>query len=278
MAWSGYNARRTTRRSTQHHYSEEQRNRNSTTTGENSSSSVEDVRLNRPRVRRYVRTSTEKRDWTSGDIHQQFVVAVEQLGGPNKATPKKILNLMPRKPDGLTLGQVKSHLQMYRKPGREPSMSSEGVMVRSDHWQAQTSTQSDSGLAEMAEKPLIEGAEVLMKLKEDSKQSSERRSSPYNQQAQEIESMETENVESTRMIDNEYGRVEVDQGQCSTYQSDWGSLLRGEPRTSSLAGNKRKGEESVELELTMATRSHGPNFNFSTPSNQEEAALNLALS
>lgn len=145
MAWSGYNARRTTRRSTQHHYSEEQRNRNSTTTGENSSSSVEDVRLNRPRVRRYVRTSTEKRDWTSGDIHQQFVVAVEQLGGPNskystafdhllstshtklhmeklqvlnqvicdtEATPKKILNLMPRKPDGLTLGQVKSHLQV----------------------------------------------------------------------------------------------------------------------------------------------------------------------
>lgn len=48
---------------------------------ENSISSVEDVRRNRPNVRRYVQSSTAKRDWAIGDIHERFVRAVDQLGG-----------------------------------------------------------------------------------------------------------------------------------------------------------------------------------------------------
>ncbi|KAK6157116.1 hypothetical protein DH2020_011364 [Rehmannia glutinosa] len=46
--------------------------------------------------------------WTP-ELHDQFVKAVDELGGANKATPKAILNLM--RVQGLTLYHLKSHLQ-----------------------------------------------------------------------------------------------------------------------------------------------------------------------
>nr|XP_011467634.1 PREDICTED: myb family transcription factor APL-like isoform X2 [Fragaria vesca subsp. vesca] len=49
--------------------------------------------------------------WTS-DLHASFLDAVSQLGGPHKATPKSIMHIMGVQ--GLTLFQVKSHLQKYR--------------------------------------------------------------------------------------------------------------------------------------------------------------------
>ncbi|KAK2984269.1 hypothetical protein RJ640_010228 [Escallonia rubra] len=49
--------------------------------------------------------------WTS-DLHDRFVDAVAQLGGPSKATPKAIMRTMGVK--GLTLFHLKSHLQKYR--------------------------------------------------------------------------------------------------------------------------------------------------------------------
>uniref|UniRef100_A0A7N0UFF2 HTH myb-type domain-containing protein n=1 Tax=Kalanchoe fedtschenkoi TaxID=63787 RepID=A0A7N0UFF2_KALFE len=49
--------------------------------------------------------------WTA-DLHERFVDAVGQLGGPNKATPKAIMRTMGVK--GLTLFHLKSHLQKYR--------------------------------------------------------------------------------------------------------------------------------------------------------------------
>ncbi|KAI8000036.1 Protein PHR1-LIKE 2 [Camellia lanceoleosa] len=48
----------------------------------------------------------------SADLHDRFVDAVTQLGGPTKATPKAILRTMGVK--GLTLFHLKSHLQKYR--------------------------------------------------------------------------------------------------------------------------------------------------------------------
>ncbi|KAG2314540.1 hypothetical protein Bca4012_065239 [Brassica carinata] len=53
--------------------------------------------------------------WTS-ELHERFVDAVTQLGGPDKATPKTIMRTMGVK--GLTLYHLKSHLQKFRQ-GRQ---------------------------------------------------------------------------------------------------------------------------------------------------------------
>ncbi|KAA8532970.1 hypothetical protein F0562_032913 [Nyssa sinensis] len=49
--------------------------------------------------------------WTP-ELHQQFVDAVTQLGGAEKATPKTLMRVMGI--PGLTLYHLKSHLQKYR--------------------------------------------------------------------------------------------------------------------------------------------------------------------
>ena len=48
--------------------------------------------------------------------------------------------------------------------------------------------------------------------------------------------------------------------------------------TDSLSGRKRKAEEDIELDLTMATRSSSPKIQFPCPSTPEEATLCLGLS
>lgn len=81
-----------------------------------------------------------------------------------------------------------------------------------------------------------------------------------------------------------------DLGHSSTHQPNPWPSTSGDPFlceasaehpvdvTDSLSGRKRKTEEIIELNLTMATRSPRPSLQFVSPPTPEEAALSLALS
>nr|ACN85258.1 MYB-CC type transfactor [Oryza alta] len=62
--------------------------------------------------------------WTD-DLHDRFVDAVTQLGGPDRATPKGILRIMGVQ--GLTIYHVKSHLQKYRLAKYIPDPTADGT-------------------------------------------------------------------------------------------------------------------------------------------------------
>ncbi|CAO2140852.1 unnamed protein product [Urochloa humidicola] len=86
-----------------------------------------------------------RRTW-SPELHRQFIAALNQLGGPQVATPKQIRELM--KVDGLTNDEVKSHLQKYRLHNRRAPGSavvSQPIVLVGGLWIPQEQSSSQSG-------------------------------------------------------------------------------------------------------------------------------------
>ncbi|XP_050223096.1 myb family transcription factor PHL7-like [Mercurialis annua] len=69
----------------------------------------------------------ERLRWTQ-ELHDRFERSVNQLGGPDRATPKGILKAMSI--PGLTIYHVKSHLQKYRISKFIPESTHKGKLER----------------------------------------------------------------------------------------------------------------------------------------------------
>ncbi|KAJ4887258.1 Homeodomain-like superfamily protein [Raphanus sativus] len=100
--------------------------------------------------------------WTA-ELHERFVDAVTQLGGPDKATPKTIMRTMGVK--GLTLYHLKSHLQKFRLGRQACKESTENSKDASCVGESQDTGSSSSSSLRMAKQEQNDGYQVTEALR-----------------------------------------------------------------------------------------------------------------
>ncbi|PHT39246.1 Myb family transcription factor APL [Capsicum baccatum] len=100
--------------------------------------------------------------WTT-ELHERFVDAVTQLGGPDKATPKTIMRTMGVK--GLTLYHLKSHLQKYRMGKQSAKEGTENSKDVSCPAESQDTGSSTSGSSRVIAQDINEGLQVTEALR-----------------------------------------------------------------------------------------------------------------
>lgn len=252
---------------------------------------VEFIR-DRSNVRPYVRSSTQKLKWTA-ELHEDFLRAVKKLGGKDKATPKRILQLMKR--DGITIAHIKSHLQMYRTGKIDPTSMPNTVILSVDsppklpskltNFRELSGEQLENFMKEahevhMALELLKEGrisgaagAETIQKGFADIQAFKWPPAIPEDQKVKLPEDTKT-TVDFVPVVElNEVYRP-VPRLESFIHET---AAKEEVDVTDSLSPRKRKAEEEIELDLTMATRPKSPKIQFPGPSTPEEATLSLGL-
>ncbi|KAL4312352.1 hypothetical protein GQ457_01G033090 [Hibiscus cannabinus] len=100
--------------------------------------------------------------WTA-ELHERFVDAVTQLGGPDKATPKTIMRTMGVK--GLTLYHLKSHLQKYRLGKQSSKESTDNSKDASSVAERQDTGSSTTASSRMVAQDVNDGYQVTEALR-----------------------------------------------------------------------------------------------------------------
>uniref|UniRef100_A0A7N0ZWM6 HTH myb-type domain-containing protein n=1 Tax=Kalanchoe fedtschenkoi TaxID=63787 RepID=A0A7N0ZWM6_KALFE len=88
-------------------------------------------------------SSKQRLRWTH-ELHERFVDAVAQLGGPDRATPKGVLRAMGV--EELTIYHVKSHLQKYRLAKYLPDSSDGNKVDKKESGDPQSGLEDSSGM------------------------------------------------------------------------------------------------------------------------------------
>ncbi|XWS35125.1 hypothetical protein CRYUN_Cryun21dG0099500 [Craigia yunnanensis] len=100
--------------------------------------------------------------WTA-ELHERFIDAVTQLGGPDKATPKTIMRTMGVK--GLTLYHLKSHLQKFRLGKQSCKETTDNSKDASCVAESQDTVSSTTSSSRMVAQDLNDGYQVTEALR-----------------------------------------------------------------------------------------------------------------